>query len=89
MFPIKLLLNLAIWLTMLAIFGSVAISWLRQFRVNVPYSHPLVRLIEETADLMLRPIRRHLPVAGGGFDFSPAVAIVILYVLLAIVNRIP
>jgi len=85
---VKLILQLAIWVMMLAIFGSVIISWLRQFRVNLPYYHPVVRIIEDTADIMLRPIRRNLPTTGGGLDFSPVVAILILYILQAIIFRI-
>jgi uncharacterized protein YggT (Ycf19 family) len=75
------LLQLAIWIMMLAIFGSIIISWLRAFRVQVPRHNALVRLVEDTADLLLAPIRRALPVTGGGFDFSPVVAILILAVL--------
>jgi len=82
------LLNMAIWVMMLAIFGSVIISWLRAARVNVPYGNPVVKIIEETADLMLRPIRRHIPTTGGGLDFSPIVAVMILYILRALVNRL-
>ncbi len=85
---VKTLLEYAIWAMMLAIFASVLISWLRQFRVQVPYGHPLVRAIESTADVMLRPIRRSLPTTGGGLDFSPMVAILILYVLQALVARL-
>jgi len=88
MLMVKQALNMAIWVMMLAIFGSVIISWLRQFRVNVPYHNPLARAVEGTADLMLRPIRRNLPMAGGGIDFSPMIAIVILYILQAVVARL-
>jgi uncharacterized protein YggT (Ycf19 family) len=82
------LLQLAIFLMMIAIFGSVIISWLRAFRVHVPYTNPLVRAIEDTADLMLRPIRRALPTSGGGLDFAPMVAIIVLYILQWIIARL-
>jgi uncharacterized protein YggT (Ycf19 family) len=84
----KMVLQIAVLVMIWAIFGAVAISWLRMFRVRVPYSHPLVRAIEGAADIMLRPIRQHLPAAGGGFDFSPVVAIMILYILRAIIGRL-
>jgi len=73
---------------MLAIFGSVILSWLRAARVRVPYNNPLLRAVEETADLMLRPIRRAFPTAGGGLDFAPMVAIIILYILRALVAQL-
>ena len=81
-------IHLVIWLMMMAIFGGVIISWLRAFRVHVPSGNPLVRLIEDAADLMLRPIRRAIPTTGGGLDFAPMVAIIILYILERIVARL-
>lgn len=77
------LIDLALWVMMMAILGSIVISWLRAFRVNVPHTNPLVRAIEDTADLMLRPIRRSIPTAGGGLDFAPMIALVILYIVRA------
>lgn len=85
---ISQLLDYAIFVMTLAIFGSVIISWLRASRVRVPYDNPLVRAVEGLADLMLRPVRERLPVAGGGFDFSPMVALLILYALRSIVGRL-
>ena len=82
------LIQFAIWLMMMAIFGSVIISWLRAFRVHVPYTNPLVRAIEEVADVMLKPIRRALPTSGGGLDFAPMVAIIILYILQRIIAQL-
>jgi uncharacterized protein YggT (Ycf19 family) len=34
---------------------------------------------------MLRPIRRNIPASGGGLDFSPVVAVIILYIIRALV----
>ena len=82
---VKMVLQIAILAMMWMIFGSVIISWLRAARVNVPYSNPLVKFIEGTADLMLRPIRRNIPASGGGLDFSPVVAVVILYIVRALI----
>ena len=70
---------------MLAILASVVLSWLRMFRVRVPYGNPLVRAIEETADLMLRPIRNAVPASGGGLDFSPLLALLILSILRSVI----
>lgn len=82
------LLLLAIWLMTVAIFVSVVISWLRAASVRVPYSNPIIRAIDSTADLMLRPIRNAFPTSGGGLDFSPMVALVILYILRMLVVRL-
>ena len=89
MSPLQSLLMLPVWAMMAAIIGSVIISWLRMLRVNVPYSNALVRLIEETADLMLRPIRNAIPVSGGGLDFSPLVALIILSIIGSVIRRLP
>jgi len=81
-------ISYAISVMMLAILASIIISWLRAFRVQVPYGNPLVRAIEETADLMLRPIRRAVPTAGGGLDFAPLIALIVLSILQQIAARL-
>ena len=45
-------------------------------------------MIEQTADLVLAPIRRTMPTAGGGIDFSPMVGILILIIISRIVSRL-
>ncbi|MCJ7749813.1 MAG: YggT family protein [Armatimonadetes bacterium] len=82
------LLLLAISAMMLAILASVVLSWLRMFRLRVPYGNPLVRAIEETADLMLRPIRNAVPASGGGLDFSPLIALKLLSILRSVIARL-
>ena len=82
------LLSFAISAMMLAILASVVLSWLRMFRVRVPYGNPVVRAIEETADLMLRPIRKAIPSSGGGLDFSPLIALMILSILRPVIARL-
>ncbi len=72
----------------LAILASVVISWLRVFGTRVPYGHPVVRVIEDTADLMLRPIRRTFRAAAGGFDFSPMIALVLLEIVTRLITRV-
>jgi len=85
---VGLLIQMVIWVMMMAIFGSVIISWLRASRVHVPHGNPLVRAIEDTAEVMLRPIRRAMPTRGGGLDFAPMVAIIILYILQRVIARL-
>jgi uncharacterized protein YggT (Ycf19 family) len=88
MFFLKHLIDLAITAMMLAILASVVLSWLRVFQVRIPYWHPAIRMIDETANLMLRPIRNAVPTTGGGFDFSPIVALLILSILRMLVARL-
>jgi uncharacterized protein YggT (Ycf19 family) len=85
---VKMVLQVAILAMMWVIFGAVVISWLRAARVNVPYGNPFIKAIEGTADLMLGPIRRNIPASGGGLDFSPVVAVIILYIMRALVVRL-
>jgi len=72
----------------LAILASVIISWLRAFGVRVPYYHPVVRIIDETADLILKPLRRSIPATGGGLDFSPVIALVLLQIARQLLSRL-
>ncbi len=72
----------------MAIFVSVIVSWLRAAGVRVPYGNPVLRIIDNTADLMLRPIRNAFPTTSGGLDFSPMVALVILYILRMLITRL-
>jgi YggT family protein len=88
MYGVRTVISFAISVMMLAILGSVIISWLRAFRVQIPYGNPLVRAVEETADLMLKPIRRAIPATGGGLDFSPLIALILLSILQRIVARL-
>jgi uncharacterized protein YggT (Ycf19 family) len=85
---VSLLINLVIWALMAAILGDVIVSWLRAARVRVPYSNPLVRAIESTADLLLRPIRRATPTTAGGLDFAPAIALILLSILQRVLGRL-
>ena len=87
-FYVQRLLLLAIWVMSAAILVSVVVSWLRAARVSVPYSNPVVRAVEELAELLLRPLRNMLPVAAGGLDFSPVVALIILQVVRSLVLRL-
>jgi YggT family protein len=67
---IDILLTAYTWI----IIAQAIISWVRPD----PYN-PIVRFLYSVTEPVLRPIRRHLPVSWGGFDFSPII------VLLAII----
>jgi YggT family protein len=69
------------------IFIRVLMSWIPRMPYNV-YLRAAVRFIEETVDPYLNFFRRFLPPLGGGgmsFDLSPIVAIILLFVVQAIV----
>ncbi len=88
MAPIANTLNIIIEVLILTIFATVVFSWLRMFGMRISPYHPVVRVIEQSADLVLGPIRRNIPAAGGGIDFSPMIAIIILYIIRQIVFRL-
>ncbi len=86
---LRSLLLLALWLMSASIIISVIISWLRVIGVRVPYSNPILRAIDNTADLMLRPIRQSFPATAGGLDFSPMVALIVLQIAAMLIKRLP
>ncbi|MGC9335016.1 MAG: YggT family protein [Anaerolineae bacterium] len=57
-------------------FAIIARALLPWFRVS-PY-HPVMRFLIQITEPLLAPIRRNLPTIGG-FDFSPMVALLILW----------
>ena len=66
----------------LCIFIRILLSW---FRVRA-YGWPIIILYDLTNPI-LEPLRRIVP-AFGGFDFSPMIAILILYFIPSIVGRL-
>jgi YggT family protein len=66
----------------LLIIARILMSWL-------PISpwHPLVRVLRTIVDPILRPFRRILP-SLGGIDFSPLVAIVVIYFISQLLDQI-
>ena len=59
---IKLFVNLYMFIVIITAF----ISWL-----HVDPYNPLVQILYQLTEPVLRPIRSHLPVVGAGIDFSP------------------
>lgn len=88
LFPIVRFADLLITVLTLAIFASVVLSWLRLFNVRVPYYHPVVQIIEQTAGLIVNPIRRMMPTSAGGLDFSPMIALIALQIVRAILYHL-
>ncbi|MHB8572049.1 MAG: YggT family protein [Candidatus Dormibacteria bacterium] len=65
-------------LFLLAVFVRVILSW-----VVRDYRNPLYRLLIDITEPVLGPIRRAIPVPGG-IDFSPMIAMVVIYLLLSL-----
>ena len=71
----------AIQALMLLIFVTSLLSWF-----NPNPRNPVVRLLRGIVDPLLHPIQTILP-AGLGMDFSPIVAILVLWLLQNLLQR--
>ncbi|MHB8830349.1 MAG: YggT family protein [Syntrophales bacterium] len=67
---IDILLNIYLWIVII----RAVLSW-----VNPDPYNPIVRLLYQLTEPVMAPIRRRIPLRGGGMDFSP------LIILLGIV----
>ena len=70
------LIDFALSAYMWVIIGRVIISW-----VNADPYNPIVRFLRDVTDPLLNRIRRVLPLAAGGFDFSPMILIMAIIFL--------
>ena len=68
------LLNLVINILIILLVVRALISWVSPD----PYN-PIVQFLHRATEPILRPIRRLVPIRGIPIDFSPMIAIVILY----------
>jgi YggT family protein len=75
-----LLINWGIEILILMIVVSSILSWF-----NPSPRNPVVKLLSAVVDPLLHPIRAILP-ASSGLDFSPMVAILILWFLQKLVT---
>lgn len=79
---VRLLGEILIWLIIL----RALFSWVRPRRYS-PFWRLLYQFLDETTEPVLAPLRRVLPFTGG-LDFSPLVAILIIYVVLLLLSAI-
>jgi YggT family protein len=77
-------ITLVDWVIQILIYLIVIASLLTWFRPNE--RNPLVRLLHTVVDPVLHPIRAILP-STMGMDFSPMVAILILWFLQRLLSR--
>ena len=68
------------WVLYIAIIGRVIISWL-----NVPGENPIVGVVYQITEPILRPLRNVLP-SVGMLDFSPIVAIILITVVQRVIK---
>ena len=61
---IDILLNIYLWIVII----RAVLSW-----VNPDPYNPIVRLLYQLTEPVMAPIRRRIPLRGGGMDFSPLV----------------
>lgn len=68
------LLDLALWAYLWIIIARALISW-----VNPDPWNPIVQFLHRATEPVLTLIRRRLPTHRTGIDFSPMVAILVIY----------
>lgn len=73
-------LHLLLMTWMILIIASVVISWIGQ-----QARHPIIPLIYQLTEPLLRPLRRSIPTLAG-LDFSPLVAILLLQFLMILIG---
>lgn len=69
---VKLVLGAYFWI----IIARALLSW-----VNPDPFNPIVRFLYRVTEPVLRPVRRRLPGQQMGFDLSPMVVLLVLYIL--------
>jgi YggT family protein len=72
------IISLAIGAYQFLIFIRVLLSWINTDPYRRRIDHPLVRLLYQITDPVLRPLQRIIPPLGGTVDISPVIALFIL-----------
>ncbi len=75
------LLFYVLWIFELVLLARVLLSWFP----NVDRSNPLIQLVYDVTEPILRPIREMLPQTGM-VDFSPLIVFLIIQVLLRVMQ---
>ncbi len=75
---VVILLQLVNWVFTLYSFAFIARALLPWFRVS--YYHPVMRFLIQITEPVLAPLRRYIQPTGG-LDFTPMVALVILWIV--------
>ncbi|GIW13270.1 MAG: hypothetical protein KatS3mg062_0709 [Tepidiforma sp.] len=75
------LFTLFLWLLIVAVFLRSLLSWF-----PISQDNELARLLYRVTEPLLEPVRQMLP-RTGMIDFSGMVVIILLYVMIAVVER--
>ncbi len=82
------LIDVLMWLVeigtdlfLLVLFLRAVSSW-----VSADPGNPLYRFLIRVTEPVLSPLRRILPLQGGGFDFSPVAAFLAVWILQAVLT---
>ncbi|MBC7334852.1 MAG: YggT family protein [Clostridia bacterium] len=71
--------RVAFWILEVLIIARVFLSWFRPWQAN-----PLFQFVYDLTEPILGPVRRLMPPVGG-LDFSPLVALLLLYLVESLV----
>jgi YggT family protein len=63
------------------IFVRVLLSWVNTDPYRPTIDHPLIRVLYQTTEPVLAPLRRVIPPVGGAVDISPVVVLIVLEIL--------
>jgi YggT family protein len=77
------IISLLLQLFELALLARIILSWFP----NVDRSNPIIQLLFDITEPVVRPIRDMLP-PGGMFDFSPLIVFLIIQVLTTVLRGI-
>ena len=77
------LLQLTLWVFIIAIFIRVILSWVSPYAAR---QHPAVGLLNNLTDPLMRPARQMIPPMGG-LDLSPIVVFMLLYLTIILLVK--
>lgn len=77
------LLQLTLWVFIVAIFIRVILSWVSPYAAR---QHPAVGLLNNLTDPLMRPARHMIPPMGG-IDLSPIVVFILLYLTIILLVK--
>lgn len=69
-------LDMALTIMLVLVIARAVISWVNPDPYNV-----IVRFLVASTDPFLRPLRRYIPLVGGGIDLTPIVLLIVIYFL--------
>jgi YggT family protein len=75
-------IQLICWALIIAIFVRVIFSWIEPYPRNSLY-----RMAFDITEPLLRPVRNLLPPMAG-FDLSPTIVTIVLFMIVGIFNRL-